>query len=65
LEQLRTQDINPDEDSAAYRALKRISKEDSPESTTDADVRKVKQKKKRNIEGREIKQVVGLLLTRL
>lgn len=68
LEQLRTQDINPDEDSAAYRALKRITtpkEEHSPESTDDAaaavDSRvKMKQKKKtkqRNIEGREIKQV--------
>lgn len=50
LEQLRTQDINPDEDSAAYRALKRITipvkkkeqeeqeeeEEDTPESTDDA-----------------------------
>jgi hypothetical protein len=68
LEQLRTQDINPDEDSAAYRALKRITtpkEEHSPESTDDgavaADsrvkVKKKKKKKERNIEGREIKQV--------
>lgn len=66
LEQLRTQDINPDEDSAAYRALKRITtpkEERSPESTDDAAVavdsrvKMKKQKKQRNIEGREIKQV--------
>ena len=66
LEQLRTQDINPDEDSAAYRALKRITtpkEEHSPESTDDAAaavdsrVKMKKQKKQRNIEGREIKQV--------
>ena len=68
LEQLRTQDINPDEDSAAYRALKRISQDESPESPIDsADTggssssRKTssnkQKKKKKNIEGREIKQV--------